>query len=132
MTPYAVSEGHISAESQALFLAMRSQAEALPNIEDDEIFSCHSICEAFAKVFPVLHRFGHFGKSCEHSWLVPEQQPNDVVMDMYPVAGSCPFIVYTGAIMPPWGYLYREGELERDKSVWERQANKITPFLTSI
>ncbi len=116
MKPHVLETGDITPEQYALFLQMRDVFERLPDFEFGKPVSCHMICRAFAENFPVECVDGHFGRGCDHSWLVlgrknREEHGEDtrVIADMYPVAGAAPFLVYTFFLVP-WPALYIEDE----------------------
>lgn len=46
-------------------------------------------------------------------------------MDMYPVAGACPFIIYRGIPHLPWFRLYLRKSIKYDKVEHRRQVEKI-------
>jgi hypothetical protein len=107
MTPIALQGRDILPEDYDLFLTMRQIFEALPDLSGEPVVSCHMVTRAFAAHFPVEVVDGHFGRGSHHSWLVLRDLRPDglVIVDIYPVAGASPFLVYAYWITS-WAKLY--------------------------
>lgn len=100
MTPYVVSRGDIPQKLFELFKIMRDTLERLPDLEG-EILTCHAVCTAFSRLYNDISCVdGTFADFFDHSWLIHKDNPQ-VIMDMYPVAGASPQIVFTGASFLP-------------------------------
>lgn len=127
MTPEAVKEGYVPRELWSLFLNIREAFERLPDFQGEKL-TCHAVCEAFATRFGVICVDGVFGRWFDHSWLIHQDHPK-VVMDIYPVAGGAPIIVYTGLPLLPWGNLYVQKPITYDTSLKERQVRLIGDYL---
>lgn len=87
-------------------------------------WSCHALVRAFFLVPTALRwvvQDGHFGRyGTEHSWLWYQDQ--DLIMDVYPVAGCTPFIVE--ARFSPWNGIYLQNDrvyAKVTKDSWEKQ-----------
>lgn len=118
MTPHTVKRGDIPKEVLELFRKMRTVVEEIPDIEG-QMFSCHSICQALAKLFTVTYHEGKIGM-CDHSWLRSETNPA-VLMDMYPIAGAASFVIFTDSHILPWPELYVEQEINYDRDTCSKQ-----------
>jgi hypothetical protein len=126
MTPYAISSGYIPQPLLDIFHIMRTAFEKLPDFED-EVITCHALCTAFAKRYDLTCVDGYFGTGNEHSWLIKEEHPK-VIIDMYPIGGASPFIVYKHWILP-WDKLYIPKVFHIDKESRDRQTEKILSVL---
>ena len=122
MTPYTVSTGDIPTELLSTFYKMRATFERLPDFED-ELITCHAICSAFAQHFNLTCVDGYWGTGNEHSWIINPKYPK-VIIDMYPIGGATPFIIFKHWILP-WDKLYIQKPLELSTQERERQVTKI-------
>jgi hypothetical protein len=124
MTPMTVISGDIQQEILDQFKDMRDFVENLPDIEG-EVLSCHAVCEALSQIYPDFSRVeGTCGGLYIHSWMISKKYKT-VILDMYPVAGACPFIVYAGISLLPWFRLYEKKPVVYDRTEFERQVAKI-------
>lgn len=104
MRTYAVRTGCIAPWAQILFDRLVRDFEAMPDLESPETASCHAVCRALSRRHPVqcidgwFHAVGH-----DHSWL---DLGSGVIADIYPIAGSGPFMVDASHFMVPWHRLY--------------------------
>ena len=129
MTPHAVGRGDIPRDVLKLFRTMRGIVEDMPDIGGETI-SCHSLCQALAKVFPVTYHEGRLGM-CDHGWLRSETHPA-VLMDMYPIAGAASFIVFTDSHVLPWPDLYVEQKISYDRDICSRQVTLLIEEMGKI
>lgn len=124
MTPMSVTCGHIPEDVLTEFKEVRTFVETMPTI-DDEVLTCHSVCKAIALLHPNFSYVeGSFGGVYNHSWLTVKEHPN-IILDLYPVAGASPFIVYAGISLLPWFSLYKEKLIKHDKKTFYHQVQKI-------
>jgi hypothetical protein len=107
MQPFALQAGDIQTADYEMFVTMRRIFEALPDLGNEPVVSCHMVTRAFARHFPVTVVDGHFGRGCHHSWLVLRDRTPDglVIADLYPVAGASPILLFAHWITP-WSKLY--------------------------
>ena len=108
MTPYAVKNGDILPEELAVLRMVQDIFRALTD-KDYEV-SCHHLCHAMGSIFSFLQvEDGYFGPGHEHSWLVLKDKSPDgkIILDVYPVAGTAPFMIYAHWNVP-WRSLYRQ------------------------
>jgi hypothetical protein len=124
MIPESVLSDHIPQHIVDQFKEMRTFVENLPTIKG-EVLTCHAMCEALIHIYPdFVHVEGTFGGFYEHSWIAFNQNQN-IVLDMYPVAGACPFIIYKGISLLPWFRLYEKKPIKYDVAEYRRQVEKI-------
>lgn len=124
MTPFAVSDNDIPKDLFEQFKQIRSFIEWLPDFEG-ELLTCHALCGALAQLHPTLQRIdGYFGGFFSHSWLIDYRYPK-VIMDMYPVGGGVPYIVYADSSLLPWKKLYTVKKASYDQEACRRQIEKI-------
>ncbi len=123
MTPFAVKIGDIPKSLFLCFKEMRQKLETLPDFEDEE-FTCHSVCAAFAKRYSLQVIDGRFSDIFDHSWIVDQNYPK-VLIDLYPVAGGSPLIVSASNTLLPWRKLYSPKNINYDQISFERQKRKL-------
>lgn len=97
--------GIVNDAKMALFETMCGQLRALPDYDPVVRISCHVVVHALASIHDGCTAVdGWFnGRGNEHSWL---RVGPDVVADMYPVAGTNPFMVVVDGGMNPWERIY--------------------------
>jgi hypothetical protein len=106
------------------FKEMRFFVENMPDIKG-EILTCHAMCEALVQMYPDFsHTEGTFGDLYDYSWITSNYNQG-IVLDMYPVAGASPFIIYRGISLLPWHRLYLKKPITYDKVEYARQVEKI-------
>ena len=105
MRTYAVRAGCIAPAILSLFDALVVDFHALPDLDPEDRVSCHAVCRALAMrqesatcIDGWFHSVGH-----DHSWL---DLGNGVIADIYPIAGTTPFLVDASHFMVPWHRLY--------------------------
>ena len=118
-------------EDLALFYKIEKVIHEMPEVDlgrDKEgkkiVVSCHMICRALAKFFPVKCKDGYFGEFNLHSWLITE---NRLIIDPYPVAVVGGPILIDTRYMTPWRSLYHEGSFSRlSNPDFLKQVEKVT------
>jgi hypothetical protein len=124
MIPISVLSDHIPQYIVNQFKEMRSFVENFPNIQG-EIITSHAMCEALIHIYTEYsHIEGTFGELHDHSWIVCKENPN-IVLDMYPIAGASPFIVYAGISRVPWFKLYEKKPIKYNVAEYRRYVEKI-------
>jgi hypothetical protein len=124
MTPAAVLSDHIPQSIVDQFKVMRFFVENMTDIKG-EVLTCHAMCEALVRLYTdFTHVEGTFGDLHDHSWITSNQN-HGIVLDMYPVAGASPFIIYRGISLLPWFRLYLRKPIKYDKEEYVRQVEKI-------
>lgn len=105
MRNYVVREGMIPQSKVDLFERMRSQIEALPDLDPTHRVSCHALTRVLAALNqgPVVVDGWFAGKGNEHSWL---DMGDGHVADVYPIGGATPFLVDASGWFNPWNALY--------------------------
>jgi hypothetical protein len=89
-----------------IFEQMRTIVGIIPDLEPSHLVSCHVVTRVVAHVVggPLEVVDGWFaGKGYEHSWI---DLGGNVIADLYPIGGACPFLVDTSGMMNPWRPLY--------------------------
>ena len=129
MTPHVVALGDIPEDVLRLFRKMRCLVELLPDIEN-EVISCHSLCQSLALMFPATYHEGKLGM-CDHGWLRSGTNPA-VLMDMYPIAGAASFVIFTDSHVLPWSTLYEEREIGYDRNACQRQVLLLVEAMKKI
>jgi len=108
MTPFALEDGYITEKELAHFRHLRLVVERLPDKIISGELSCHHVCHALAQEYGNTVVDGYFGHICNHSWLVlrTNKRGEQVIADMYPVAGASSFLVFTHTLTA-WHGLYK-------------------------
>lgn len=120
MTPFAVQRGDIPKSVLKTFRAMTDMVQDLPDFDFGAYqLTCHALCQALARHYPVSYHEGRCGH-IDHSWLRSLTHPA-VLMDMYPVGGAVPFLLFTDSYLLPWQELYQEIAISYDINAYEVQ-----------
>lgn len=117
-------------EDLALFKNIEKIIEAMPEVDlgKDEkgekvLVSCHMICRALSRFFPVKYKDGYFGDFNKHSWLVTQ---SGLIIDPYPVAVVGGPILIEMRYVTPWRKLYREASFpELSNPNFRKNVDKI-------
>ena len=84
MTPYCVSEKHISPEEIELLQKIKLIVALLPDLDlNGEKISCHLLARAIGQIFNLRWVDGYFYPSYQHSWLLTNEGN---ILDVYPIA----------------------------------------------
>lgn len=104
MRLYAARKGHLPASTMAVFEAIASDIDRLPELEFSTRANCHAMAHAFARVRnDVTVVDGHFQRrNTFHSWLTI----GSAIIDVHPVGGGSPFIVDSEGMLNPWNAIY--------------------------
>ena len=132
MKPYVLKD--IPKEDLVLFKQIERVIQKMPDIEFENKhgkhkeripISCHVLCQALAKVFPVRCIDGRFFiPFWRHSWL---ETKNENIIDAYPWAlVGGPILVFKD-YCTPWSNLYHEEEISdlEDGELEERVSKTI-------
>ena len=130
MTPFAVQRGHIPKTVLKTFHAMVAMVRDMPDLDfGAKYLTCHALCQALARYYPVSYHEGRCG-AMEHGWLRSLTHPA-VLMDMYPVGGGVPFILFTDSGLLPWQDLYQEVPISYDKDAYQVQVAVVSHHFES-
>ena len=131
MTPFAVQRGHIPKTVLKTFHAMVAMVRDMPDFDfGAKYLSCHALCQSLARYYPVSYHEGRCG-AVDHGWLRSLTHPA-VLMDMYPVGGGVPFILFTDNCFLPWQDLYQEVAISYDITAHEVQVAVVSHHFESI
>lgn len=105
MRTYTVRTGSIPTTILSIFDALVEDFKVIPDLDPVDKVSCHAVCRALAmrheEAVCVDGWFGGVGH--DHSWL---DLGKGIIADIYPIAGSAPFLVDASHFMVPWHRLY--------------------------
>ena len=108
---------------------MADQVRDLPDFDFGAYhLTCHALCTSLARYYPVSYHEGRCGT--DHSWLRSLTHPA-VLMDMYPVGGAVPFILFTDSGLLPWEDLYQEVAISYDSNAYQVQVAVVSHYLES-
>ena len=105
MKSYAVRAGYIPADKLTLFARIVEDFDNLPDLEPDDRVSCHSVARAMAMRHEQATCIDGWFKSVghDHSWL---DIGDGIIVDVYPIGGTMPFLVDASHWISPWHGLY--------------------------
>ena len=133
MRTYSVRTGCIAPETLSMFSRLVEDFHAIPDLDPVDKVSCHAVCRALAmRDERVACVDGWFSaKGHDHSWL---DLGGGIIADMYPIAGTAPFLVDASHFMVPWHRLYMPhptllDEGGRSREHHERVAYEICALL---
>ena len=125
MIPYAVKCGRVPMGIYREFLTMCRYTQMFPDPPEGDL-TCHAVCKALAMRFESFRCVdGHFDGIFQHSWLVPSKHQN-IVVDMYPVAGVGSFMLDTDHFGDRWAERYVS---ERKPNFCKKQVREHIDFL---
>jgi len=114
--------------------------EIMAELPDSSLITCHTVSRAFCPFLRGNWRVadGHFAhRGMCHGWLwhrdqynLEHEEPRELILDIYPVAGTGPILVACG-YPSPWSNLYMEDNFyhARSVSVFDDHAKVLTGMI---
>ncbi len=85
------TESIVKQQELDIFKSIKKAVDSIDKfpLPEKHLISCHEICHAVAKIYPLRVETGYYMPGFEHSWLMTasfgEQSPFDNIIDVYPV-----------------------------------------------